>query len=316
MMKTQMLTEEGNIFSKMLFVIALILFAGCGDNTKVKSSGDTSTSGTIRISVDESFRPIIDSQIRVFESSHPKAKIIAEYKSEADCLKDLMNDSIRMVIVTRPLSRQEERFMKDTLRFSLPQGRIAYDAIAVIVNNNAKDSIFDLADIKSMLKGTSGYKYKMVMDGLSATSTVRFALDSILQGEQFGPNVMAAKSSQGVIDFVAGDPNAIGFVGVSWIGNKEDPNQLSFLKQVKIASIECRNCETKTYVKPYQANIAMQRYPYVRGLHYILKENYSGLGSGFANFLIYERGQLIFRRAYLWPARMPFEVRNAGIDAE
>ena len=47
---------------------------------------------------------------------------------------------------------------------------------------------------------------------------------------------------------------------------------------------------------------------------YILKEKYEGLGSGFANFLIYERGQLIFRRAYLWPARMQFEVRSAGIN--
>src|SRR5207302_9811721 len=103
-------------------------------------------------------------------------------------------------------------------------------------------------------------------------------------------------------------------VGISWIGNKEDPNQLSFLQKVKIASLECGICDQKTYVKPYQANIAMRRYPLVRTLYYILKENYRGLGSGFANFLIYERGQLIIRRAYLWPAKMPFEVRKAGIN--
>ena len=41
---------------------------------------------------------------------------------------------------------------------------------------------------------------------------------------------------------------------------------------------------------------------------------YKGLGSGFVNFLIYERGQLIFRRAYLWPAKMSFEIRTAGIN--
>jgi ABC-type phosphate transport system substrate-binding protein len=44
----------------------------------------------------------------------------------------------------------------------------------------------------------------------------------------------------------------------------------------------------------YQANIAMGRYPMVRPLYYILEENYDGLGSGFSNFLIYEKGQLIF----------------------
>ena len=91
-------------------------------------------------------------------------------------------------------------------------------------------------------------------------------------------------------------------------------DQVSFLQKVKIASIECRGCQPVTYVKPYQANIAYRRYPMVRGLYYILKENYEGPGSGFANFLIYERGQLIFKRAYLFPARMSFEVRSTKIN--
>jgi phosphate transport system substrate-binding protein len=46
-------------------------------------------------------------------------------------------------------------------------------------------------------------------------------------------------------------------------------------------------------------------------LYYILKENYDGLGSGFANFMEYEKGQLIFRRAYLGPAKINFTIRSA-----
>ncbi len=301
-------------FRKMMILLWLPFCLSCGSDQKTKDTRDTTKSGTIHISVDETFKPIIDSQIRVFESSNSDAKIITHYKAEADCIKDLLNDSIRMVIITRGLSSVEEKILRDSMRFNAIQGRMAYDAVAVIVNNQAKDSIFDMADISSMLKGTSEYKYKVVMDGLTATSTVRYARDSILKGAAFGKNVVASTSSLGVIDYVSNNTDAIGFVGVSWIGNSEDPNQLSFLQKVKIASIECTSCDRKTYVKPYQANIAMRRYPMVRGLNYILKENYKGLGSGFVNFLIYERGQLIFRRAYLWPAKMSFEVRNAGIN--
>jgi phosphate transport system substrate-binding protein len=58
----------------------------------------------------------------------------------------------------------------------------------------------------------------------------------------------------------------------------------------------------------------LHRYPLVRGLYYILKENYDGLGGGFANFLIYEKGQLIFRRAYLGPAKMNFSIRSATMN--
>jgi phosphate transport system substrate-binding protein len=67
-------------------------------------------------------------------------------------------------------------------------------------------------------------------------------------------------------------------------------------------------------VKPYQANIALGRYPLVRGLYYVLKENFSGVGNNFVNFLQFERGQLIFRRAYLVPSKMSFEIRNMQIS--
>jgi phosphate transport system substrate-binding protein len=62
--------------------------------------------------VDESFAPIIDEQIKVFMSQNPKAKIIPHYKPEAECLKDLLSDSTRMVIVTRGLTATEELFIK------------------------------------------------------------------------------------------------------------------------------------------------------------------------------------------------------------
>lgn len=291
----------------------ILLLASCGSNGPVTSYSDTLTSGTIHISVDESFKPIIDSQIQVFESAYPQAKIITHYKPEADCIRDLQNDSIRMVIITRALKPAEDKILKDTLRYYPIQGNMAYDAIAVIVNNAAKDSIFDMADLRSMVKGTSGYKYKVIMDGLSATSIVRYAMDSLLKGQPFGSNVVAAPSSQGVIDYIASNKDAIGLVGVSWIGNREDANQLSFLTKVRIASLECVICRPAAYVKPYQGNIATKRYPLVRSLQYVLKENYRGLGSGFVNFLTLERGQLIFRRAYLWPAKMAFDLRNANI---
>jgi phosphate transport system substrate-binding protein len=172
--------------------------------------------------------------------------------------------------------------------------------------------VMTMAKIKGLLEGSTGDKEKIVFDGLSATSTVRFAIDSILKGKTFSSkNVFAAKSSQEVINYVAENKEAIGFIGVSWIGNKEDTTQLSFLKKVKIVAVQCDACEGRPYVKPYQANIVTKRYPLVRGLYYVLKENYSGLGSGFTDFLTYEKGQLIFWRAYLGPTKMRLTVREA-----
>lgn len=289
-----------------------MLSAGCHQNKR--ADVDTPDRGTIYISVDETFQPVIDSQIQVFEALHPGAKIVAQYKPEAECFKDLMKDSTRMIIVTRGLTPVEEKYYKDSLSYSPTWSKVAFDAIAVLVNRDSPDSIFTMSAIRGILDGTSGDKQLAVFDGLSETSTIRYAVDSILKGKPFDPKkVFAEKNSKGVINYVAGHKNVIGFVGVSWIGNPEDTAQLSFLTKVRIASIEC-TCPEQTFVKPYQANIMLKRYPMIRGLYYILKENYNGLGSGFANFMEYERGQLIFRRAYLWPAKMNFTIRKATLN--
>ncbi len=305
-------------FSKLIgFSIALItlfFIAGCKESPK---AGPTNTlkSGTIHISVDESFEPVMEEQIRVFETSYPNAHIIAEYKTEADCFKDFFNDTLNsMIVVTRGLTPEEDAYYLDSLKFYPKWSNIANDAIAIIVNSKSNDTLFTLDRLQKQLSGQINRQQKVVFDGLNATSTVRFAMDSILKGLKFDTSVVqAVKSSKEVIDYIAQNENAIGFVGISWIGNPEDSAQVNMLKKVKIAYVSCTVCEDEPYVKPMQASISTMRYPLVRGLYYILKENYNGLGTGFVNFLNQERGQLIFKRAYLGTS-MFFEIRNVKIN--
>jgi len=296
--------------SAAFLLVLLSIFSSCNPNTRTDT--DTPGSGTIHISVDESFKPVIDSQIQVFEALNPNAKIVADYKPEAECFKDLMKDSTRMIIVTRGLTPAEEKYYKDSLSYSPTWSMVAYDAIAVIENREMKDSLYSMAEIRGILDGSTGDKNLAVFDGLKETSTVRFAVDSILNGKPLDPNkVFAEDGSKQVIDYVSTHPNVLGFVGVSWIGNPEDTTELSFLTKVRIVSVQC-SCPEQSYIKPYQANIILHRYPMVRGLYYILKENYSGLGTGFGAFLAHDRGQKIFSRAYLAPAKMNLTIRSAN----
>ncbi|MBL7702737.1 MAG: substrate-binding domain-containing protein [Ferruginibacter sp.] len=287
---------------------------GCSTGV-IKSPSDTMTSGSIRISVDESFKPVMEEQIKMFEKSFPKAHVIAEYKTEADCFKDFYNDtSNRLIIVTRGLTDEEDAYYLDSLKYYPHWDNIANDAITIIVNNKSTDTLFTLERLRDQLSGKINRQQKIVFDGLNATSTVRFVMDSILKGEKFDTSVVqAAKSSQEVVGYVAKTENAIGLVGISWVGNPEDSAQVNMLNKVKIAYVSCVVCEDEPYVKPMQASILTRRYPLVRGLYYIMKENYQGLGTGFVNFLNQERGQLIFRRAYLG-TRMDFRVRNVKIN--
>ena len=124
---------------------------------------------------------------------------------------------------------------------------------------------------------------------------------------------MAARSSEEVMNYVSRTPGAVGFIGVEWIGNPEDSSQVSYLKKIKVAEIESTDIPGG-FVKAFQANIYIKRYPMVRELVYILKERHNGLANGFANFMSGEIGQLIFLRAYLAPALKNFSLRPVKLN--
>ncbi|MEP6711461.1 MAG: substrate-binding domain-containing protein [Ferruginibacter sp.] len=299
----------------LLITVALSLLASCKENKPKNNFDDSPIKGTIHISVDESFKPVIDEQIKAYEASFPYTHIIAHYKPEAECLKDLFRDTLnRMVIVTRGLTDKEEHFFTDSLKYNPAWNEIATDAIALLVNAKSNDTLFSIERLQKQLQGKINRNQNIVFDGLSATSAVRYIIDSVLHGQKFDTSVVkAAKSSNEVIKYISKNENAVGMVGIEWIGNPEDTGQVGMLKNVKIAYVQCSSCKDTPYVKPMQVSIMTKRYPLVRGLYYILKENYTGLGSGFVSFLRYERGQLIFNRAYLGPV-MGLQIRNVRLN--
>ncbi len=302
------------IIPSFLFIFSLSLITGCESydeqNSKLK---DTRDRGTIYVSADESFKPVIDAEVEVYESQHPKTKIIVTYKPEAECLKDFAVDSVRMIIATRGYSQSEENFMVDSMKVAPEKMIVALDAIAVIVNPKAPDSLFTMNEIRQILMGKYKRKLKPVFDGVKETSTIRFIIDSVLHGDSLTSTAAAAQSSEGVIDYVSKNRDAIGFIGVSWLGDKDDTLQISFLKKIKMAQIESLDIPGN-YILPVQANIYLRRYPMIRDITYILKENYRGLGHGFADFMSGEIGQLIFKRAYLVPAQKDFRIRPVRLN--
>ena len=291
--------------------ICTLLLASC--TTTTEKSRDTPNEGLIRISVEESFRPFMEEQLKVFLASNPKAQIEASYKSEIDCFKDLANDSTRMIFVTRGLTKQEQVDYKKSLSFNPNFAILAYNAVAVLIHKSAKDSVFSLEALSQRLTGK--INKEVVMDGNNLTGVIRFLKDSLAKDVPLGKNVVAANGSREVIDYIATHADAIGFVGMNWIGDGYDPAQIELRKKVKLGLVECTQCIEKGYFsKPSPATISKAQYPLTLPIYYILKENAAGLGTGFLNFLSLERGQLIFKRSFLVPAKMGFKKRNSLLE--
>lgn len=85
---------------------SLIVLSAC--NSKPRDGlTDTYTSGVIAITADESFQPIVQEEIDVFEGLFPLAGIVPRYTTEVDAINQLLKDSVRLAITTRTLTPEE-----------------------------------------------------------------------------------------------------------------------------------------------------------------------------------------------------------------
>ncbi len=306
--------RSGFVYIGLAFVMSSLFFMGCKSYKEQEDAlTDTPYRGSIRISADESFKPVLDEFIMVYEGNHPDTKINVDYKPEQECLKDLFTDSVRMIIATRCNTTAEQEAVIDSLKVGPRCLTVARDAIAMIVHPDETDTIFSMQEVKQILTGKFKKNLIPVFDGLKATSTVRYIIDSVLRGDSLTKTAMAARTSEAVVDYVANNKGVVGFIGVEWIGNPEDNQQLSFLKKVKVVYLESEKFPGYLY-KPYQANVSAMAYPMVRDFTYILKEQHTGLGTGFAKFMSGEMGQLLFRRTYLAPALRDLGLRPVRLN--
>jgi phosphate transport system substrate-binding protein len=301
-----------HLFSLSFLIVFLV---SCSPKKNKEIHYDTPLSGRISICSDESFKPVLDEQIKMYQISYPGTNIDVTYKPEFDCIRDFFLDSsVRMVVVSRPFTRKEEKFLSDSLHYIPGCQPVASDAVTLVINQKNSDSLFTLEQLRNDLLGKGNKEKLFVFDGLRSTSTVRYIRDSILKGANYDTSVVkAVRGNEEVLNYVSTHENAVGMVGISWIGNKEDSTQVKLLKTLKIGYVRCDICEGKPFVKPMQESMLTHRYPLVRKLYYMIKENYTGLGTGFTSFLKFERGQLIFRRSYLGPI-MDLDIRAVQVN--
>lgn len=293
----------------LLFISFLVLvFASCENKSTTPS--DTQTSGTIDISVDETYKPIIEEQLRIFDSSYPNAHIHAHYKPEAECFKDFFDNKARLILVTRPLTADEKTLCEQ--RKIVPTAMdVAKDAIAVVINPSAPDTEVSLSTLRGILSGVYPKKYIVVFDN-EGSSTVRYVTDSLLKNEKLGANVYAAKGNPEVVDYVAKNPTALGFIGISYVSDPTDTLGQGFMKKINVAAIY--NDTLHAFYLPSQRTIGLNEYALTRKLYFINSDTWVGLGTGFVNYLCSYRGQLVFKHAMLLPTRVSITFQETTIN--
>jgi phosphate transport system substrate-binding protein len=298
--------------------IVFFYLMGCGNPSR-KSPTDTPTSGSIAIAVDETFRPVMQSQEEVFESQYPDAFLTTHYLPEGEAFKKLIQDSVRLVVASRKPNAGELSYFEQ-VRITPRITKIATDALAIIVNTGNPDTLLTYEQLSGILSGkTTSWKEVNRASPLSAiqvvfddnnSSTARYVLDTFNTSKSLPPNCFAAQGSRELVEYISTNKNAIGVIGVNWISDRDDTTSLSFLSKIKVAGISppLGASGTGEYYKPYQAYIAQGFYPLCRNVYIVSREARNGLGTGFAAFVAGDKGQRIILKSALVPATVPVRI--------
>lgn len=306
-------------FSFCVALATALFLVGCRDRDKSGKLLDTTTSGSIKIAVDESLKPLITAEVDAFQGIYKDAHIEAIYTSESEAIQLMLKDSVRLAIVTRKLTPDEQAVL-DKVKIQGRQMTVAKDGIALILHNDNRDTLFSWSQVQEMMEGRIS-KWNQINPASKAegiefvfdhpnSGILRYLRDTLKNMASIPSNFFAVESNEAVIDYVSKKKNAVGLIGVAWVSDAEDSTANSFLKSVRVAGI---SLEEDPY-QPYQAYIAQKQYPLTREVVVISREARSGLGSGFLTFVASDKGQRVVLKAGLVPATMPVRIVEITYD--
>jgi phosphate transport system substrate-binding protein len=306
-----------NIYYRFFLLISILLLSFACKNASRTATDETPTRGNIRISVDESFQPLIDTEVYTFTSLYRNAKVKPEYKPEFDIINDFMNDSVKVIVTSRNLTESQIQYLRDTLVIARTT-RFAYDALALITNKENTDTLIKYNTINDIFTGkitswkeinpkSELNKIRVIFDN-NKSGNIRYFRELFELKDTLGDNFFAVTNNPEVVDFVSRNKDALGIISTNWISDKDDSLSMSFIRKVNVLAVSQKFVNDGSYYRPYQGSIYDKSYPFVREVYFISRETFAGLGSGFIQWATAEQGQRIVLKSGLVPSTMPIRL--------
>ena len=300
--------------------LILGLFLACGNKPKNTQAEKDYQRAARYFVADESFSPILNEELEIFRYQNILDTLDVQYTNEQEAVQKLLKLETWLAFTSRDLTKRERQSLEE--RKYLPRTiPIAYDGLAIIVNNQNPDTCITVRDFKRILRGEASQwkqlypnsrlgEIDVVFDN-PLSSTVRWCVDSLFSA----PNIGAVKTSAAVIDYVERHPNALGIIGSNWLNDARDTTNVTFRKNITVMKVSRMETATpQNSWRPYQYYIYNGNYPLIRTLYALLNEPRSGLPTSFAHFVRLPKGQMIIHRSGLLTIQAGMNVRQIIVN--
>ncbi len=284
-----------------VLIICLFIFAGC------QQSNVTPTKGAVVVDVDRAVYPIIKKEKDVFDTLYVQAKIKLNEVNPLQCILDLLNGKVKMVVSTQYFNDRESHFI-DSLNLDIKRFKFCYNAIAIIGSKNNTTDNIRVDEIKDALLGKSG-NYNFIIPG-NSTSTYNYIKEELLNGQD-PKNAQIVKNDSDVVSKVEKFNDVLGIVSFNQV---QDSSKIHFVQvgQLKNESNQTSNNGLKVnYFTPHPGFVLKEYYPLKQTVYIFLHEIGMSPASGFTTFLTSYEGQKIALGQNLAPAAVPVKINES-----
>jgi len=252
-------------------MILLIGFIGC--------IGGEKESKTLSLAGSTTVEPIASRVAEVYMEEHPDAKVTVQGGGSSTGIKMVGEGTADIGNASRKIKDKEKDLYPD-----LVGSIIAYDGIAIVVHpsntvtNITKQQLQDIYAGKiTNWNELGGEDMEIVVITRAEGSGTRDTFIELVMNKgkiEETPSVLQKPSNGAVKAAVAGNENAIGYIGLGYVD--------SSVKTVKIGG-----------VLPSPATVKGGTYPISRALYMYTKGTPSGLAKDFIDFILSKEGQNI-----------------------
>jgi phosphate transport system substrate-binding protein len=304
------------MFRFVYILISACILISCGPPSKEEVT-DTPTAGNIKVYYSEGLELHIKNQAYTFEALYGDAKVKIIPAPEDEAIQQLLKDSCKGIIIHRLLGENEKKAFEQKGYFP-KYSALAKTGVALIVNKNSpievltRDQVLQLLSDKIEVKDSLGKSHEpnAIFDNQNSSVT-RYLLDTLLLGKKFGAKCSATQNSLELINTIASNPNAIGFIDFAWLSDRDDSLFKAHKDKIRFVAVAK---DKRHYAEPNQSSFKTGEYPFTRTIYFLRTTGDFTLAKGFESFMAGPKGQLIFLKQGLLPHRQG--ERNIEVKME
>lgn len=270
------------MWQKLVLTIGVVLGA-----TPTVATGET-----VRIKGSDTIGgKLAPSLARVFRASRPEVTFEIDALGSSTAFTGLFDGSAQIGAASRPVNEKELNRARE-LGLRLNEAVIGYDGVAVIVHPTNPIASLSVAQLAELFTGSiTNWRQLGGADSAvrlisrpSYSGTHAFFKERVVRrgnakgSEEFAPWTEFIEENGAILDAVAGDPRAVSYVGLGWLGQKK----------VKALFVSAQSGEEPA--EPTVANVRAGSYPLYRPLLMYVRDDAPAIALEFLRFVLSSEG--------------------------